>query len=78
MNIIRYQVWKAIFCAKKSSCCLQLLVTLSKREHPRTIRPALCHMQITSQYSGESFLKLLIRQGIAKRIHGTIGIAQKV
>lgn len=75
MSIIQYQVWKAIFSAK--SVRVQL-ATLSRQEYPRTIRGALRHMQITSQYPGEGFLELLIRQSIAKWIHRTIGVAQKI
>lgn len=57
---------------------------LLRKKRKKTVRIAyvrysiLRHMQITPQYPGEGLLKLLIRQSVAERIHGTVGVAQKV
>lgn len=36
------------------------------------------HMKITLEYPRESLFELLIRHGVTERIHGAIGVAEKI
>lgn len=42
------------------------------------MRQQLGFVEVTTQNPVECFLELLVRQGVAKRINGTVSIAEKV
>lgn len=36
------------------------------------------HVEVALEYPGEGLLELLIGEGVAKRVHGTVGVAEEV